>query len=116
MLISNKTLIFKTKQIRTIPDNVIAVPDKLQTDRTIFSKSITQNLVTEGALFVCDLLHYIEDRKESYRLRNDDAINLQAIIKLHVQLYITSTMVLKLRILRLFMRMMKCNCEMVLKD
>ena len=43
------------------------------------------------ACFDGDLSYHIEDEKMSYRLRINDVINLQTIIKIYIQLYIIPT-------------------------
>ena len=43
-------------------------------------------------VFVDDLPHYIKRGKTSYRLSDDDVINMQPSLKIHIQLYPTSAM------------------------
>ena len=45
-----------------------------------------------ATIFVDDLPHYMEKRKRSCRLSDDDVINMQTSLKIHIRLYPTSSM------------------------
>ena len=68
-------------------------------------------------IFVYDLPHYIKNRKKSYRLSDDDVINMQTSLKIHIQFYPTSAMACRSTTLVLwaFILMMTKNFKLVLK-
>ena len=77
-------------------DDVIIVPDMLHRDIQLYCPRLRAYhcgiwyLVT---IFVDDLPHYIRKRKKtSYKLIEDDIINMQTALKKHIQLYHTSDM------------------------
>ena len=85
VLVPNTISELKTKQVFTIYDDVIIMPEILPTNRAKFSESVTENLVF-GGFSVGDLPYHIEDwNKTRYRLCNDDVINFQTTtIKVYV--------------------------------
>ena len=64
LLMSNIISILKTKQLQTIYDDVIIVPERLQTDIELLLTSLSSlSIWNVGALSVGDLPHSIKDEK-----------------------------------------------------
>ena len=85
VLISNATSKLKTKQLQTISDDIISVPDMLQTDRAKFSESVRGKFGI-WRLFCSngDLPNHIENgtnRPKDYVIVTDHVIMTSSICK-----------------------------------
>ena len=92
MLLMTNNHKFVSKKVKCVcklcNDDVIIVPDMLHRDIQLYCPSLRAYhcgiwyLVT---IFVRDLPHYMKNKKiTNYRLSDDDVINLQTLLKIHI--------------------------------
>ena len=83
----------KSKNVyRLSDDDVIIVPYMLHRDIQSESQSLSLWNLVFGDNFCWWFPHYIKKEKTSYRLSDDDLINMQTSLKIHIQLQPTSVM------------------------